>query len=246
MWSNFETSQSMGGGFLGNSQAEPSGKTEPKRGQKLFPVMIVHLNNLKEDLEIRGHSLPIFTFIGIVRKIQRVTTKITYHIEDETGSIVAHLWLEADDEKAAPKITENRYARVYGVLRKQGDQPHIMILRIWSLQSMNELTSHLLEVTYIMLKAKKMSGEQQSDSTVPQNQNVLETEAKFISGMTPEQHTIFQIIHAENNSESGISRETIKQRAPINIKAQIDNILEFLACEGHIYTTCTEDQFKTT
>ncbi|XP_024946295.1 replication protein A 32 kDa subunit-like [Cephus cinctus] len=246
MWSNFGTTiQSMGGGFLDNSQAGgPSGKTGPKREQKIFPVMIFHLSNLIDDLQVWGHSVSIFTFIGIVRKIERVSTKITYHIEDETGTIkmLAHFWLEADDEKTVPKITENKYTRVYGVLRNQGDQQHVLILRIWSLQSMNELTSHLLEVTYVMLKAKKIYGEKQST-----NQNALETDAKYISGMmTPEQQIIFEIIHAEINSEIGIMRETIKQRAPVNIKAQVDNIFQSLASGGHIYTTCTEHQFKTT
>lgn len=63
-------------------------------------------------------------------------------------------------------------------------------------------------------------------------------------GLTKEQSIIFNIIQAKNDSENGIERNAIKAHVPKNI--DVDNIISFLTNEGHIYTTLTDNHFKTT
>ena len=47
--------------------------------------------------------------------------------------------------------------------------------------------------------------------------------------------------------EAGIDRDTIFNQAKKSMtKNEMDNALDFLSSEGHIYSTIDEDHFKTT
>jgi len=47
-------------------------------------------------------------------------------------------------------------------------------------------------------------------------------------------------------SECGIEKRDILVKVPKHIIPRINEILDFLLCEGHIYTTSSEDFFKAT
>lgn len=99
-------------------------------------------------------SFGMITIVAIVRNIDHSSTKITYTLEDHTGSIDAHLWLEEGDSISSPNVLLNTYARVHGSVRAQGDTKTIMIFKIEPLESLNELTTHLLEVLMTRYKAE--------------------------------------------------------------------------------------------
>lgn len=105
---------------------------------------------------------------------------------------------------------------------------------------LNELTNHLLEVTYIILKSQKMLNKQNKKSNTD---NAFMIDDNFIE-LTKEQSIIFNIIQAKNDSENGIERNVIKTCVPKSI--DVDNIIDFLINEGHIYSTLTDNHFKTT
>ena len=65
------------------------------------------------------------------------------------------------------------------------------------------------------------------------------------AGMDKDQAIVFKIITGDD-SESGIEREQIKANVPPSLVSKVDEILEFLAGEGHIYTTRTDNHFKAT
>lgn len=142
----------------------------------------------------------------------------------------------------------NTYIRIIGLLREQNDKRHVLILRMWPLQSLNELTNHLLEVTYVVLKSKAMA--KQSNEVGDGNSTMELTEEQLENcpdyGMTADQSLVYKIIHAQNDTDSGIERSEIKAKVPRKIFSRTDSILDFLVSEGHIYTTCTDDHFKTT
>ncbi|XP_076664930.1 replication protein A 32 kDa subunit-A-like [Andrena cerasifolii] len=247
MWDNLNSSaENTTGGFLNDSHGATSGQRgNVKRGENIIPVMIRHLTRSCADLKIWGMSVRIITFVGIVRQIQRSTTKLTYGIEDETGCITAFHWLEADNEIAKCTLNLNSYVRIYGHPREENNKTHVLILKILPLLSLNELTNHLLEVIHVMLKMQKISNMENEGSNAAQMNNVCMSDSN-LSGLTTEQTTVFKIIQTENDTENGIARDTLKMRVPRNIVSILDNIIEFLTSEGHIYTTLTDDHFKTT
>ncbi|XP_033201638.1 replication protein A 32 kDa subunit isoform X1 [Bombus vancouverensis nearcticus] len=233
MWSNLDsTIVSASGGFLNDSQDQSDGnKKTGKRIKKIIPVMIQQLTQLNDNLE--GS---IITLVGIIHHIEKSSTKVTYEIEDETGHITCFQWLTVG--KSESIINLNTYVRVFGYIREQTEIKHILILKIWPLTTLNELTNHLLEVTYVTLKIQKTSNNEDKSSDVPMLDDNL--------GLTKEQTIVYRVIQAENDSENGIERKTLKNRVPKNMLSTVDEIIDFLTSEGHIYTTFTDDHFKTT
>jgi len=129
--------------------------------------------------------------------------------------------------------------RIYGLIRNQNNQQHVLIVRMFPLEDLNELTCHFMEVIYFILKAKKPVEE----STLS---NLPTTFDNTMSGMSSEQVAVLEIVRSANDSECGIEKRDILTRAPKHIIPRINEILEFLLCEGHIYTTSSEDFFKAT
>ena len=245
MWDNHNSSaENTTGGFLNDSFGSTSGQRgNVKRGGNIIPLMIRHLTRSYGDLKIWGTPVHIITFVGIVRHVERSTTKLSYNIEDETGFITAFQWLEADKDIA--ECTLNSYVRIYGHLREQNEKTHVLIAKIFPLLNLNELTSHLLEVTHMLLKMQQISNTENEGSNAAQVNNVY-TSDNTLSGLTREQTVVFKLIQTENDTENGIERDTLKMRVPTSILPILDDIIDFLTGEGHIYTTLTDDHFKTT
>ncbi|XP_034189050.2 replication protein A 32 kDa subunit-like [Osmia lignaria lignaria] len=252
MWqSHLDTSATFDGGFANTSRKDDQNTVKSRKTQTIVPIMIGHLLTATSTDEITIWGIParIFSLIGIIRNVEETATKISYDIEDQTGTIVALKWLEADRKASDRTIQVNTYIRIIGLLREQNDKRHVLILRMWPLQSLNELTNHLLEFTYIVLKSKAMA--KQSNEVGDGNSTMAATNGEQLEncpdyGMTGEQSLVYKIIHAQNDTESGIERSEIKAKVPKTILPRIDGILDFLVSEGHIYTTSTDDHFKTT
>lgn len=241
MWN--ESSTNFGGGFLDESTqgGGGAGKKGPQSNDRsIAPVMIKHITSATTgDLQIAGKTVNTLTFIGIVRNIEQDTTKISFSIQDDTGTVTAVMWLEADKNPADNICTQvNTYVRVYGLLRNQNNQQHVLILRMYPLEDLNELTSHFMEVIYFILKANKPAEE----STAPPTLTFDST----MSGMSAEQVAVLEIVRSANEAECGIEKRDILTQVPKHVVSRLDEILDFLLCEGHIYTTSSEDFFKAT
>ena len=251
MWSsNLNSSATFEGGFLDNSRKEGQDDAKSRRVQTLVPVMVRHLLSSVSVDNTKFWDIParMFTIVGIVRNVEETATKMSYDIEDETGTITALKWLEADRKSSEHAMQVDTYVRVLGLLREQNDKRHILMLRMWPLRDLNELTNHLLEVTYATLKAEAMANNSKEPGS---NRNGTAASDKPSDnspyyGMTGDQTLVYKIIHAQNDTESGIDRADIKAQVPKRILREIDSILDFLVSEGHIYTTSTDDHFKTT
>ncbi|CAK9829744.1 Replication protein A 32 kDa subunit [Anthophora retusa] len=251
MWSsNLDSSASFEGGFLNSSRKGGQDDVKLRRVQTIIPVMIKHLLSASSTEETKFWNIParMFIVLGLVRNVEETATKISYDIEDQTGTITALKWLEAEKKASDRTMQMNTYVRIIGLLREQNDKRHILILRMWPLVDLNELTNHILEVTYATLKAEAMAKMNKELESNPNNSKMHEVpnEDSPYYGMTGDQTLVYKIIHAQNDTESGIERSDIKAQVPKRILSEIDNILDFLVSEGHIYTTSTDNHFKTT
>lgn len=162
-----------------------------------------------------------------------------------TGTITAFRWLEVGRTTEESIIKLNTYARIYGHLREQNDTKHVLVLKMFPVTDLNELTNHLLEVVHMLLKSQpKLSSQAQSADTTNNDDSMADNNS--VSGLTKDQAVIFKIIQAENNSVNGIERSTVISRSPRNILSDANDIIDFLMSEGHIYTTFTNNHFKST
>lgn len=98
----------------------------------------------------------MLSVVGIVRSIDHSSTKITYLLEDHTGQIEAHYWLEEGDTNNMPALLLNTYAKAFGSIRNSGGTRAIMLFRIDS-ANINKLTTHLLEVLNARYMAQEYS-----------------------------------------------------------------------------------------
>ncbi|KAF7411645.1 hypothetical protein HZH66_000541 [Vespula vulgaris] len=238
------TDMDRGGGFLNDTPSLSEDKNL-RRAQNIVPVMIGQIIRSSADFQIWEIPVRMLTFIGILRKVNESTTKITYDIEDETGVITTVRWLEVNKTIPEPTLEINTYVRVYGLLRDQNGVKQVFIVRILPLEDLNELTNHLLEVTYTTVKAEQLF---KANNTPAFSVNVDDNSMfnNDCTGMTSEQAIVFKIIQAKNDTECGIERNDIKALVPERILQDVDQIIHFLTSEGHIYTTRTDDHFKAT
>lgn len=168
------------------------------------------------------------SLVGIVRSVEHSSTKITVTIEDHTGQIDAHLWLEDGDMGNMPALLLNTYARVFGSIRNQGGKKALMIFKIEPLSSINELTTHLLEVLnarYMAEDFSKSAGGGGTSSTGATN--IYQSTSDNFNGnsgfgaaaandgsnlgLTGKQLMIYKAVK-EYKNEQGISKQELQQK----------------------------------
>lgn len=217
-------------------------KGSQNNDRSIIPVLIKHITSSTEDLQIAGRTVNTLKLVGIIRHIEQDTTKISFTIEDDTGTVSAMMWLEADKDPAESNICTqvNTYVRIFGVLRTQSNQRFVMILRMHPLESLNDLTAHFMEVLYITSMARKPAEETMLHTN---NSSMIDS---TMSGMSPEQVAVLEVVRSANEAECGIEKKNILVQIPKHIIPRVNEILDFLLCEGHIYTTSSEDFFKAT
>lgn len=161
------------------------------------------------------------TFVAIVRNIDHSSTKITYSLEDHTGQVDAHLWLEEGDTMQAPGIVAHMYARVVGSVRNQGGSKAVMIFKIDQVSSPNEVTTHLLEVLNARYKGEEYSkggggggGSEMSGSAGEKpsasSGGFMETDGNTM-GLTGKNLAVYKAIKS-HISDIGISRQELQKK----------------------------------
>ncbi|XP_014233732.1 replication protein A 32 kDa subunit-A-like [Trichogramma pretiosum] len=240
-WNQFDNSTRGEGGFMDTTVNEGAGgdggDKNAKRGQNCMPVMISHIQSRGEKLEVWGTPAKIITIVAVVTKIEPASTKIAYEFQDETGSIRGIKWLENESSEFISPVEINNYARVYAMIRDQGEEHTLLILSIQPLEHLNELVAHLMEVTLMCLEGQKGISNTQSTTAVGSGGDTQS------GSMNPSQKLVLEIIK-NGDQEYGAERDEIKAKVPQNLIAKVDEIIEFLSAEGHIYTTKTDDYFK--
>lgn len=138
--------------------------------QGIAPVVICQVLQSDElhGMQLSGHRVASVCLVVIVRRCERSPTKLTLMLEDHTGQITAHYWLDEGGVGVNKSPPLNRYARVYGAVRHLAGSKSIMLFHMEPLPSANALTNHLLEMLYARFKADKCAivtgGQRPADS----------------------------------------------------------------------------------
>lgn len=185
--------------------------------------------------------------VAIVRNIDYTTTKITYLLEDHTGQIEAHTWLEEGDASKSAQIVVNTYATVFGSVRNQGGTKTLIIFKIEPVKSPNVITTHLLDVLnvrfsaeqYATKKTTEVDAQFQMDTAPPANT----VEGQHPLGLTGKPLVIYQAVQ-KNTSESGISFEELERKFSHIPTKELREIVEMMTQEGMCYTSIDANHFK--
>ncbi|XP_061402903.1 replication protein A 32 kDa subunit [Musca vetustissima] len=239
----------FGGDF--NATQTNDGAASEKKAEGIAPVLIKQILNSPEgNFQMFDMSFSMVCIKGIVRNVDTSSTKITYTLEDSTGRIEAHYWLEEGDTSKAPNVMLNKYATVYGSVRSQGGQKTLMVFKMLPVNDPNEVVTHILEMLNARYKSEEFStkgsnfdfngGAKASNdggSFGIQSGNDLGLEGKNLA--------IFKAIK-EHISNDGISRSELKRKFTQMKEAELNGILDFLISEGHIYSSIDTDHFLST
>lgn len=53
--------------------------------KSIVPVLIKHITSTTGDLQVAGRTVNTLSVVGIIRRIEQDTTKISFTIQDDTG-----------------------------------------------------------------------------------------------------------------------------------------------------------------
>lgn len=193
------------------------GTGEMKEG--IAPMVIQQIMDVDlEGVKIFNFKYGIVMLVAILRHGEVTSTRIIYKLEDHTGCIDAHLWLEeGNSEPQDPRIKTNKYVSVFGSVRNQNGTKAVMVFKITPVNSPNEVNTHLLEVLNTRYSAEEFSrkgfgadfgttgqgfGESTSASTGNDN-----------CGLTGKHLQVYRLIK-ENKSNEGISLKDLQKKLP--------------------------------
>jgi len=252
---------------MNNSVSSPSvsggtGESKGKRKQNVVPLQINEILEAPEEgFLVEGQEVGMMVIVGKVMDCEKATTKTTYKINDDSGEIEVIQWVE--DGNTLDEFAEGSNVKVYGSLRNNQGKKHMMAFKVSVISSQAEYDAHLLEVVYTKLKLRQLSGKinGQIGMSDGMSQSMLGGGLSVQGGgggaggaatgsaqsFGNKNYDLVYGIIRQTVEESGCDRDTVFNQAKKTMsKSDMDNALDFLSSEGHIYSTIDEDHFKTT
>lgn len=189
--------------------------------QGMCPVLVKQLEDAPEgNFQMWGLTFGMVTMVAIIRAIETSSTKITYTLEDFTGRIDAHYWLEEGSSLNSPDVMEGTYAKIFGTVRSNGGKKTVMIFKLLPVTDPNEVNTHILEVLTARYKAEDYSrnggsapvGDGSGFTDFSLNKNAGDGgDIASRLGLNGKQAAVFNAINAEA-SEEGMSRDRLEKK----------------------------------
>jgi len=263
-------SQNAGGGFQVDNSTPDGGKTK-KNSQSLVPTTIKQLHNApanangEQGFQIDGRELHQVTIVGIITSADEQQTNLQYTVDDGTGSIVAKMWVDAEQDAAMQERRaewkEGKMVRVVGQLRVFNHTRSVVAFTIQPIKDFNEYSYHFIECVHTHLHLTKgkapagagamgaASGMQSMGGAQP-----MQTTGGF--GAAPQaasnanllQDTVLGFFKDCADSEVGSTVDECFNAVSAHgaTQQQIRDLVEHLTSEGHLYSTIDDNHFKGT
>lgn len=247
-----------------------------RRSQNLVPLTLqAILKSGDENLQIADMDVHMVVVVGLIRAVDITSTKITYTIDDSTATMEAVQWIESDQDAEDPSrnpLMEMTYCRISGAVRSQKGKRHLMVFRIVPITDLNLITTHILEVMQTALKLQHIQthsisqGANMARASGPSNMGMMSNSLVGASGLdggaggvgmggggfagmqglSGQQRFVYEVIH-QCPDEAGVARDVIYATFKGRFNhSEINQVLDFLSSEGHIYSTIDDDHFKST
>lgn len=244
------SSPSVSGGTGGDGKG--------KRKQNVVPVQISEvLAAPEEGFTVEGAEVGMVVVVGRVVTMEKAATKSTYNIQDDSGELEVIQWLEEGTNQ--PEYSEGSPVKVIGSIRTQGDRKHIMAFKISAVPSQEEYDAHMLEIVYSHLKLRQLQQKINGQIGMPDNSlsnsmmgGGLGVQGGVVNNSSNQSfgNKNYDLVYGmikQSSDETGLDRDSIFNQLRMKMsKVEMDNSLDFLSSEGHIYSTIDEDHFKTT
>ncbi|XP_050436298.1 replication protein A 32 kDa subunit-B [Adelges cooleyi] len=253
MWGTGATQDEGGFNTTINTQSPATGSGGESKQMSVIPVAIRQL--LENNDENKNVHVVV---IGIIKQVETQTLKNMFTIEDCTGRLLCIQWGDENELARYPKLIENTYFKVVGNKRIQNDKVTLLCHCVRPLDSLNELTFHLLSIIALPLQNEELNMTQMNNPVGNINNKELNfsingdnTGDAFGSSsnslsLNPKQLKIYTVLK-QCPDEAGYTSSDIQKILPEKIALpEIEKILAFFIEEGHIFSTIDENHYKVT
>jgi len=213
--------------------------------------------------------------VGCITEAKKASTNITLQIEDGTESMEIKQWIDEDDTEATAQqreaFTEGAFVKVVGQVRSFGGKSTITAYNVKAVTDHNEITTHFLDAVYVHLfntrgpiKGSKIDATNSDTGAVGggtfDNSGAAATFSGGAGGygdtgagagggsdFTSVQDKVLAEF-SKSADESGMDiKDVIKAMEGQGVNgSQVREAVEYLAGEGHLYSTIDEEHFKST
>jgi len=266
----------IGGGFGATSPATQGSQGGDKKDRitTLTSISISQLHAAQKEgdgFAVYGNTqLGQVSLVGIIRDVDRKSTKISYTIEDHTGTTECTKWLdEAEEGDEDATCRENMYVEVVGMIKDFNDKRSLSAYSVAPINP-NEITTHLLSTIHTYLRHTKgplnedgkLGPSTRSAAAVPtagmgaaqpmaagMNQYTAQADTAMdtgVEGGNEIQSAVINVVK-QCDSDEGVSVSAVTGQLKSKFsEAQVREALEWLSGEGHVYSTIDDDHFKST
>jgi len=270
------------GGFIGGfgSTTSPASQGGSQGGEKkdristLTPISVSQIHTAQKEGDgfslYNNTQLGQVSLVGIIRAVEKKSTKISYTIEDHTGLTECTKWLNEDEESDVDATCrENMYVEVVGMIKDFNDKRSISAYSVAPIDP-NQITTHLLGTIFTYLRHTKgplneegkLGASVRPMATTPaagmgaaqpmvagMNQYTAQADTAMdtgVEGGNEIQGAVINVVK-QCDSDEGVSVSSVTGQLKSKFsEAQVREALEWLSGEGHVYSTIDDDHFKST
>ena len=264
---------------MSSGERQEGGRRSQSRN--LMPVSVRMLLQHQEEegpLQVCGVEVGLVVMVVQVRQVVNGDSCISYMVEDDSGRIEAMHYVE---EGTVPAF-RNTFVKIIGVLKSGREQNMVTVYRLSTIQDMNEVMAHQLQLVVTPLHIRRQqtmaASAAQASLTgisfhrqgglvqmvpVPVQTGMAGDGRQLVQGRGGQQtHSWISQTFAQPSQpaavlvlrsikacmrEVGISRKELQAIHRKDLGADmVDEMLENLTMEGHIYTTIDQHHYKST
>ncbi|KRX98500.1 Replication protein A 32 kDa subunit [Trichinella pseudospiralis] len=261
--------QSFDGGVGGFLASQSGDRTEIRKSQReIVPVTCSMINNMspgEDNLRIGTYEVSQVCIVAVIRDISYgdIYTDIT--IDDMTSSpITARQWVKlavicnVKENKSADEMQRkcNSLVKVFGNITTFQKKKILTVFGMMTVTDLNDLTVHMLEVLraklsfekdYLNTDRKELNRPKDAGATPFMSYGTSEMQADskitYDNGLSGLRAEIYRFL-SNNDTIEGCSVNEMKSHFAHVTMSKLRDEIEFLCCEGHIYSTVDEDHFK--
>ncbi|XP_059482851.1 replication protein A 32 kDa subunit-like [Neocloeon triangulifer] len=251
---NQPDSQNAEGGFFNDSTFSPNvdkKRDAPRKQQTIGNVTIKQIVECAGDtIVFAGSEINLVKVFARVKGINDTSVKTEYLLEDDTGTILGVSWRDGDagdDRSKKLNVVENTLCAIVGTIRTVEERKNLLVLHIDVVENANELTTHLLSIAHMKLKAQIRSSKEHQPNGAPAASNVVNGVGNGNAGGSPNRVVHQFVTEMGANEDAGVGKDLIVRHFAGQFSArQIEEIIMDLCNEGQLYTTIDDDHYKST
>ncbi|XP_022653596.1 replication protein A 32 kDa subunit-A-like isoform X2 [Varroa jacobsoni] len=256
------------GGFDVDASINEGKRERGGRGpQNLTPLTCADIQRMSgEKWTFHNHQAEKVCLVGIVRSYDTTAMRVTLVIDDRLGPPVICQSMDVNDQELE-RISDGMYVKIFGHLRKQSVNKEedmkvmITVIKIRALSSINEVFKHSLECTHA--KLSYLTVDKRSEQILSK---VAIGGQRIGAGGTAASVSTIDLSSIGSSGVSGLNRNqemvycAIREGGPLGINIEkvatnlaahglksreVRDAVEFLANEGHVYTTIDDETYAT-